>query len=136
MAIFEFTEQTHIAVVYFVAWPESDFVAVVFRDGDGPWQGRHRYRYCVDGDHQRDAFAARDEKSVYDVVSRDQTREPAALIGAYDAVLQAAQGDVDPPPRVTDRIEVNGGPTEYMRLIAGKPWAHMRVVPTDNVPVQ
>ncbi len=89
--IFELTETSYVEAVWYVAWTDKDWMAMVYRDTpEAPWRATYRFRYYRDSE----AFQSDDEKSIYDVKgtnASDDTR--ARLCGGFDRVMAEMRKD-------------------------------------------
>ncbi len=84
--IFDFTDATYVEAIWLVAWEQTDWMAIVFRENaDAPWQGKYRFRYYPDGD----AFGSQDEKSGASVKPKSTDEaERARLCDVFDATAR------------------------------------------------
>jgi hypothetical protein len=129
----EMTEKTFVECIWFVPFgptpsePVGDLLAILFREGEGPWGVSIRMR-VYDGDQTRDAFNDGDTKKAWRI-------EPKP--GAFDSVGLMAddfQGKLallaitmsDGPVTVIERLDIQGGPKDVVAALKTVSWAHLQ----------
>jgi hypothetical protein len=126
-AIFDLGEDSYVQAVWFCAWHDTDWMAVLFRDGDGPWRLRYRFRY-YGANH--DAWDSDDTKSVYEFRAKpdvDQARAMAAVEQSTDelmALMKAGRHGV----RTADKLLIRGGVGTLVAAMKHQSWAHFKEV--------
>ncbi len=130
--IFELTETSYVEAVWYVAWTDKDWMAMVYRDApEAPWRATYRFRYYTDSE----AFQSDDEKSIYDVKGTDPSDEThARLCIGFDRVMgEMAQ---DPGVRTCEKLDIHGDSDRFMKLFTSRSWAHVKVAPRGSGAVQ
>ena len=107
-AVVELTDQTHAHTVWFADAQQYGFdvMGALFREGDGEWQARYRFRYDPD-----------DRKNVYDVGLGEMTVEKLAL--AMTQILGTVAEDTGGKLHI---VPVHGGRLETLEILAKQPW--------------
>jgi hypothetical protein len=74
--MFEFTEKTYVDSIWYISDKETgDWMGCIYRQDDGPWVFRYRFRYYKD--HK--AFESDDEKHWYSYTSPEDINSDEAL---------------------------------------------------------
>ena len=121
-AIFTFTEDTYIETVWFVAWDQTDWAGVIFRDSpSGPWRARYRFRYY----QSEQVFHSGDRKSSYHIETTDTSDEARdTLHGGFELITSSM---VKSRPHAKKWIvPIRGGIDRFLAEISTQPWAHIK----------
>lgn len=117
----ELTADTLIDTVWFLAWEQTDWLAIVYRDSpSSKWTMFCRFRYYHDGTRD-DAFDGKDEKSGYRMQAEDGARLVETTSVAADTLQQHTHGRLW-------TLKVNGNSKRYIELLKQQPWAHMKTM--------
>ena len=117
----ELTDESFIDTVWFLAWEQTDWLAIVYRDTpSSPWTMWSRFRYYHDN-ADRDAFDGRDRKQGYRVTASDGPRLVAVTQEAAEKLQQHTRGRLH-------TLVVKGDADTYLRRLKEQPWAHMKTV--------
>ena len=123
MAIFEFDERSYIQAVWYCAWDQTDWMAVLFREGSGPWTLRYRFRYYVDDR----ALDSDDRKSVTDVVAKpDAGAEVSATMEATTDSLLELMKVGRPGVHIAEKLLIRGGSDTLIAALRHQSWSHMQ----------
>lgn len=118
---------THIDTVFFVGAGDKDWLAIIYRQGDGPWEIECRIRYYdVDDDgNTGEAFDGKDQKRFFCGKAKDNSDasyEEGLKICHESARLLGAQWNAE-----VCEVPVKGGMDRFIETITAQPWAHVRV---------
>jgi hypothetical protein len=119
----DFNQMTYVEAIWFVAWHETDWFAVVYKDLDGVWCATHRFRYW----NTADPWDRRDKKTVY--TARDEAADAnagAKFAGTFDSISALMQV-VNHGERW--KMPVRGTPEQAAELLKRQPWVHTKVEP-------
>lgn len=125
--IFDFSTTAYIEAVWFIAWDQTDWMAVVFQDGpESPWQARYRFRYYQDAK----AFGSQDRKSTYTATAKDGTEESRlAFVNGFDMMADVITDSKRHDHSEQWKVVIQGGRVRFTRLLLQQPWCHVQVTP-------
>jgi hypothetical protein len=106
--MFRFTEKTHVHTMWFVTCPKvgCDILGALYRDGDGPWEARYRFRY--DADNRRNQYSLLTEGKPF-----DQILTALIYLMEHSAAMTGWQ---------VYTVEVDGGWEKVLSLLSEQPW--------------
>ncbi len=122
--IFDLTETTYIEAVWYVSWPDADWMAMVYRDTpEAPWRATYRFRYYKDAE----AWQSQDEKAIYEIRAKDGAAETVTKLAAgFDAVSAEIARQQQGQRWI---MVVRGSADRFTDLLVKQPWAHVKVTP-------
>jgi hypothetical protein len=126
MAIVDFTNETYIDTVWFLAWDQTDWMATIFKDtAESPWRLTYRFRYYdPSGDDDKD------KKSPYQLRAKDGSED--SLRRLHDATnLIVGMTEKQFALKVNACVPVKGDAHAYYAALEKQPWARA----TTYVPV-
>jgi hypothetical protein len=128
--IFEFNEHTEVEAFWFVHWPQTDWMAAVYRDGpEAPWQSTYRFRYYASEDDPHDP---QDRKSAYHIKLTDNSR--------FELLMSAMETAARELAKTTHgryhKVIVRGSAEKAHRLMRDLPWVHSRILAPEPKEVQ
>lgn len=133
MAVFELTEKSEIALVFFVGDAQTrDCMGLVLRDAaDQPWYLRYRFRYYDVPDRAGDPDAP-DTKNVYEVKpnvqgASEDVRLHLETIAREMATLLKTMGFGN----ALEIHEVHGNAEAFQQKVQGSAFMHARYVGPD-----
>jgi len=109
---------------------DRDWLASVWRDGEGPWHIDYRFRYYATCD-KGDAFSGKDEKSEYSATARPGMTETEVCTSVR------LMGEMLVRTGFNDKIDVvetkSDDPAKVFELLQGRPWFHVKPVSEAGV---
>ena len=113
-AIFEIGDATRVHTVWFVGGVDWDALAMVMREGDGPWSCTWRMRY----DHGSDG---KEGKNVH-VMDPRPGMPVAEFVAAIDEVFRKQAALFSAP---VERILIDGGAARLRDALIARPWSRI-----------
>lgn len=117
----ELRNNTYVDTVFFLAGPNYDWLAFVFRQGDGPWEACHRIRLVRDDK----TWGSSDVKKFFTVKlspdaepTRDGLRHAIANLAVVTTMVYGA-------PHIIDSVLVEGGADAFVEAMSDKGWCHV-----------
>lgn len=120
--VFTFTERSYIDRQWTVHWGGGNWMAVLWRDGDGPWLTRCRARLYVDDK----VDGSRDQKIISPLVTLDT--EDRSRDAARRTVTMMAERIVDETGGTLDVLVVEGDMDRFMALLQDDPAMHLQTL--------
>jgi len=126
---FHFTEACYVEKVWFAAWEDTDWMAIVYREtADAPWSAMYRFRYYTSG--VADPFAD-DRKSWYRLDGTKVTDDARiALIDAMDFVGEATVAARGAKLWV---VNVQGNGLKAIKCLEEQPWFFSKRVSREEM---
>lgn len=118
----ELTEKTYVEHVWFLPLtPTNDFLAILYREGQGPIQLEYRFRYYLGGRIEDD------DKSFYQLTFDQAESFETARLTVEEMVVQALvdKGALGP----VSRVVVQGGQDHFLEVMSAQSWATVRIDP-------
>tara|TARA_Y100000310_G_C20644506_1_gene795798 strand:- start:1060 stop:1437 length:378 start_codon:yes stop_codon:yes gene_type:complete len=116
------TQDTYVHAMFFMECDDFNWMATIFRRGEGPWQGEYRFRYFMDNK----AHDSEDERSWYEGQAPDSSDE--SLQGLMEAMRTAGGGMAEHLEVPFEEIPVGGGPERTVEVLSQQPWANVKTV--------
>lgn len=109
--------------IYYIQMPNSDWMAAIFRDPDGPWHMGSRHRIYRDNRY----FHSKDTKRFVGSHAKDGSAESLALLRRVtesfaELTCEAANGVL------TTLVLDTADPKVIAEALMKQPWAHTKVV--------
>jgi len=116
------TENTYVHVIFFLECKDFNWMATIFREGDGPWSGEYRFRYF--GDDK--AHDSADRKSWFKGQAPDASDESLRAIAAS---LRHVGGKLAEHLEVPfEELTVEGGAEKTIEVLSQQPWANIKQI--------
>ena len=114
----ELRATTRVATIWFMDRHDQNWMAIVLKQEDGPWEGIYRFRYFAD----TKVFDSDDTRSWYRIAHETLTEEK--LVEGFDemATMLSTVGYSDE----IRRIQVDGDGAAAQEALAGASWANLR----------
>jgi hypothetical protein len=117
----ELRDNTHIDMVFFLAGEGYDWLAYIYRHGEGPWEATHRIRIVKDNK----VWNSQDEKKFWALkaedgneATRDGLRQALADVAAVTALTYGR-------PTIVDTVHVGGGYEAFTKAMSSKSWCNL-----------
>lgn len=133
--VFDFRADTYIEACWFIAGDAQDWMCLLYRHGEGPWEMRYRFRYYTADDP--DPFYEgpdADRKSVWHATAKDGS-EPTRL-DLREKCEQIARESAKKFKLKLWRVICQGDVPRFFQLLSKQPWAHLRTVADPRAPTR
>lgn len=117
----EFKEGRYVACMWMHAAPGADWLATLYRDGDGPWYCAHRIRVHLD-DKAHDS----DDQKIGQTVVLNRVATEAEAIAMVD---EAARRMVRSGFTQGNKVPIGSADMQtIMGVLSRQPWCHVKSV--------
>lgn len=131
--IFELTETTYVDVIWFCAWEDTDWMAILSKPtADGKWTLVYRFRYYTPDESVDKVWESNDRKSVYRLQT-DATEAKRAKLEATTDALVEQMASIHAPQSRASKLLVRGNAQRAIELLNVQDWAHMKIIPASEV---
>lgn len=119
--------ETYIDTVFFVGGTDRDWMATLYKQGDGSWEIEARARlYDQDADgNTGEAFDGKDKKKFTHLAAKDGSDE--SRIEGLEGCRKVAQMVSAKLGAVVSEVPIKGGMADFIKIVTAQPWAHVRM---------
>jgi hypothetical protein len=123
----QLTDDTYVHAIFFLQCDEFNWMAHVYREGDGPWEIEYRFRYFEDDKIEGSA----DRKSWYSMVSHDNSDE--TLRQAMKVMRETGSMMAEGLEVPFEELTVEGGSDKVLEVLSQQSWASIRKATPEEI---
>jgi hypothetical protein len=120
--VIDLSENTYVECIWFVNLGTQDYMACLFREGEGRWLVKYRFREHRD----RRLFDSEDERAWYRVTPRKGVPPEQAQRELFEMINTTTSELAKRCEARLELVMVRGDGEAAFRAIAAQPWGHAR----------